>query len=84
MNANEVIANVGLELTGRRKGDYDALHPNNDVNMAQSSCRPAPLHQSECSIWNACSSGPTFVHRKQAAIDTNCVLRLKTAVGLTT
>ena len=36
MNANEVIANVALELTGRAKGDYDALHPNNDVNMAQS------------------------------------------------
>jgi aspartate ammonia-lyase len=36
MNANEVIANVALELTGRRKGDYAALHPNNDVNMSQS------------------------------------------------
>ena len=36
MNANEVIANVALELIGRRKGDYAALHPNDDVNMAQS------------------------------------------------
>ena len=36
MNVNEVIANVGLEFMGRRKGDYAALHPNNDVNMAQS------------------------------------------------
>ncbi|HET6469656.1 MAG TPA: aspartate ammonia-lyase [Geminicoccaceae bacterium] len=36
MNANEVIANLALELTGRAKGDYGALHPNNDVNMAQS------------------------------------------------
>jgi aspartate ammonia-lyase len=36
MNANEVIANVALELTGRAKGEYGALHPNNDVNMAQS------------------------------------------------
>ena len=36
MNANEVIANVGLEIMGRAKGDYEALHPNNDVNMAQS------------------------------------------------
>ena len=36
MNANEVIANVALELIGRPKGDYTAIHPNNDVNMAQS------------------------------------------------
>ena len=35
MNANEVIANVALELTGRAKGNYDALHPNNDVNISQ-------------------------------------------------
>src|SRR5690554_6467742 len=36
MNANEVIANLGLEFLGRPKGDYQHLHPNNDVNMAQS------------------------------------------------
>jgi aspartate ammonia-lyase len=36
MNANEVIANVALELMGRPKGDYGALHPNDDVNKAQS------------------------------------------------
>ncbi|HWX48445.1 MAG TPA: lyase family protein [Roseomonas sp.] len=36
MNADEVIANVGLEAMGRRRGDYAALHPNDDVNMAQS------------------------------------------------
>ena len=36
MNANEVIANIALEIMGRSKGDYEALHPNNDVNMSQS------------------------------------------------
>ena len=36
MNTNEVVANVGLELLGRGKGDYAALHPNDDVNMSQS------------------------------------------------
>ncbi|MCK9237213.1 MAG: aspartate ammonia-lyase [Thiopseudomonas sp.] len=36
MNANEVIANLGLESMGKEKGDYQFLHPNNDVNMAQS------------------------------------------------
>ena len=36
MNANEVIANVALELMGKPRGDYASLHPNDDVNMAQS------------------------------------------------
>jgi len=36
MNANEVIANIGLEYLGRKKGDYDFLHPNNHVNCSQS------------------------------------------------
>lgn len=36
MNINEVIANVGLEYMGHGKGQYQYLHPNNDVNMSQS------------------------------------------------
>jgi aspartate ammonia-lyase len=36
MNANEVIANIGLEYLGKIKGDYQHLHPNNDINMSQS------------------------------------------------
>jgi aspartate ammonia-lyase len=36
MNANEVIANRGLELLGRAKGDYAHLHPNDHVNCSQS------------------------------------------------
>src|SRR5687768_10132874 len=36
MNANEVIANRALELMGRAKGDYQSLHPVEDVNMSQS------------------------------------------------
>lgn len=36
MNANEVIANIGLEFMGKKKGDYDFLHPNNHVNCSQS------------------------------------------------
>jgi len=36
MNANEVIANIGLELMGEPKGNYTKLHPNNDVNQSQS------------------------------------------------
>ena len=36
MNANEVIANRALELLGHGKGEYKHLHPNEDVNMSQS------------------------------------------------
>ncbi|WP_406865555.1 aspartate ammonia-lyase [Streptomyces sp. HUAS MG47] len=36
MNANEVIANRALELLGHAKGEYRHLHPNEDVNLSQS------------------------------------------------
>ncbi|RAJ01611.1 aspartate ammonia-lyase [Chitinophaga skermanii] len=36
MNANEVIANVALEMMGKAKGDYQFCHPNNHVNCSQS------------------------------------------------
>ncbi|MCI5997298.1 MAG: aspartate ammonia-lyase [Peptoniphilaceae bacterium] len=36
MNANEVIANIAIEHLGGRLGDYSIIHPNDDVNMGQS------------------------------------------------
>ncbi|MBN1199946.1 MAG: aspartate ammonia-lyase [Bacteroidales bacterium] len=36
MNANEVIANRALELLGHHKGEYRYCHPNNHVNLSQS------------------------------------------------
>ncbi|HSE38822.1 MAG TPA: aspartate ammonia-lyase [Blastocatellia bacterium] len=36
MNANEVLANRALELLGGEKGDYSVVHPNDHVNMSQS------------------------------------------------
>ena len=36
MNANEVIANRALEILGSEKGDYQRLHPNDHVNLSQS------------------------------------------------
>ncbi|MFE6646658.1 aspartate ammonia-lyase [Nocardioides sp. NPDC057772] len=36
MNANEVIANRALELLGHDKGSYGELHPNEHVNLSQS------------------------------------------------
>lgn len=36
MNANEVIANRAIEISGGNKGEYSVIHPNDDVNMGQS------------------------------------------------
>lgn len=36
MNANEVICNRALELMGHARGEYAYLHPNEHVNLAQS------------------------------------------------
>lgn len=36
MNINEVLANIGLEHLDHLKGEYQYLHPNNDINMSQS------------------------------------------------
>ena len=36
MNANEVMANIGLEAAGHKKGEYQFLEPHDDLNMSQS------------------------------------------------
>jgi aspartate ammonia-lyase len=36
MNANEVLANRANELLGSKRGEYKPVHPNDHVNMAQS------------------------------------------------
>jgi fumarate hydratase, class II len=46
MNANEVISNRALELIGGRRGDTSMIHPNDHVNMCQSSndIIPSAIH----------------------------------------
>ncbi|HMA68727.1 MAG TPA: lyase family protein, partial [Candidatus Mcinerneyibacterium sp.] len=46
MNFNEVIANLALELAGKKKGEYDYINPLNHVNMHQSTndVYPTALH----------------------------------------
>ncbi|HEY2293283.1 MAG TPA: aspartate ammonia-lyase [Thermoanaerobaculia bacterium] len=36
MNANEVLANIALELSGHAKGEYNVVDPHDDLNMSQS------------------------------------------------
>jgi len=36
MNANEVLANIALEESGHKKGEYQFIEPHDDLNMSQS------------------------------------------------
>lgn len=36
MNVNEVLANIALELSGHKKGEYQYIEPHDDLNMGQS------------------------------------------------
>ena len=46
MNSNEVVANVALEILHKKKGEYQHIHPNDHVNMSQSSndTYPTAMH----------------------------------------
>jgi fumarate hydratase class II len=46
MNVNEVIANRANEMLGGKRGDKSPIHPNDHVNMSQSSndCVPTAMH----------------------------------------
>ena len=48
MNSNEVITNVALRVLGKKQGQYEFLHPNDHVNMSQSSndTYPTAMHMS--------------------------------------
>jgi aspartate ammonia-lyase len=51
MNANEVIANRALELLGEPRGRYDVVHPNNHVNLSQSTNDVYPTAIRIAAIW---------------------------------
>jgi aspartate ammonia-lyase len=46
MNANEVLANVALEMSGHKKGEYQYIEPHDDLNMGQSTndVYPTAIH----------------------------------------
>src|SRR6476659_4991233 len=46
MNANEVLANVALEMGGHKKGEYQFIEPHDDLNMGQSTndVYPTAIH----------------------------------------
>jgi fumarate hydratase class II len=53
MNANEVIANRAIELAGGKLGSKDLIHPNDTVNMSQSSndTFPTAMHIAAAEEW---------------------------------
>lgn len=50
MNANEVIANRAIEMAGGVKGSKKPIHPNDDVNMSQSSNDTFPTAMSIAAV----------------------------------
>jgi aspartate ammonia-lyase len=46
MNANEVLANIALEMMGHKKGEYQFIEPHDDLNMGQSTndVYPTTIH----------------------------------------
>ncbi|WP_425864638.1 aspartate ammonia-lyase [Arthrobacter sp. TWP1-1] len=53
MNANEVIANRALEILGHNKGEYQYLHPNDHVNLSQSTNDVYPTAVNVATIFGA-------------------------------
>jgi len=51
MNANEVIANRALELMGHDKGEYRHVHPNDHVNLSQSTNDVYPTAMKIAANW---------------------------------
>ena len=45
MNANEVIANIAIEIMGGEKGNYTMVHPNDHVNYGQSTMMSSPRRE---------------------------------------
>jgi aspartate ammonia-lyase len=70
MNANEVIANLALESIGLERGRYTVIHPNNHVNLSQSTNDVYPtavklaLHASISELQEAMSElAGAFLHK---------------------
>lgn len=72
MNANEVIANRALEILGRERGEYVHCHPNDHVNLGQSTNDVYPtavrlaIHQQSQDLLAALEKMKGVLHAKGA------------------
>lgn len=53
MNVNEVVANISAGTLGKPRGDYSCIHPNDHVNMSQSSNDTFPTVSHITVVWKA-------------------------------
>ncbi len=53
MNVNEVVANLAAEKLGKEKGDYSFIHPNDHVNMSQSTNDTFPTASHIAVLWKS-------------------------------
>lgn len=76
MNANEVLANVGLELAGYSKGQYEYLHPHDHVNRSQSTNDVYPtalrlaIHESVATLLEHLRKLQNSLHEKAKEFET--------------
>ena len=66
MNANEVIANRAIEILGGKKGEYSIIHPNDHVNMAQSTNDVCPTAIRISAILLTRSAAPSRCNRRKS------------------
>ena len=66
MNANEVIANRALELLGHPRGRYDVVHPNNHVNLSQSTNDVYPTAIRIAALWALRDLGQAMAELRDA------------------
>lgn len=69
MNANEVIANRALELMGHQRGDYQHLHPHQDVNLSQSTNDTYPTALKLAAYFGISRLREAMAHLRQAFAD---------------
>ena len=80
MNANEVIANRALEIIGRTRGEYAYIHPNNHVNLTQSTndVYPTTIKLAILLSYQELTTAMSELayELKQKAVEFSCVLKM--------
>ncbi|HEX6307369.1 MAG TPA: aspartate ammonia-lyase [Longimicrobiales bacterium] len=66
MNANEVIANRALEILGHPRGLYEIVHPNNHVNLSQSTNDVYPTSLRIAASWGIRDLGQALAALRDA------------------
>jgi fumarate hydratase, class II len=69
MNVNEVLANRANELLGGTRGTYTPVHPNDHVNMAQSTNDTIPTNIRLAALSRLAALDDAFAHLRDALAD---------------